>query len=193
VIGFGYNIGWLALRSRDPTRVASSIQLARPSPAPWNAGIEAAYGAFNRAVFVTPSVDEWTFVVGQPVAGNGTGATIAQLQHLIARLSYEFVEAQAFATHHVVEYHHWMLARGGELRRCFAYLGESDETLANLGVPTAPEIQMGWFDETGSAADWFPSEQDVLTIAGAWGIDPSRLDNAPVPVGLGMLGLFEPA
>jgi hypothetical protein len=77
--------------------------------------------------------------------GNGRRdrQSIESLEKQLADLSSTFGEAHAYATHRVIEYHHWMLARNGILLRSFAYLGETGEVLSNTGPVTVTELKLG--------------------------------------------------
>jgi hypothetical protein len=204
-VSFGYKIGWLTIRSTDPNAVMRALSLADPAEATWRAGIDAAYGDAYRIVlsrsrvFVSPPVNGWIFVVGQWTMGDGDDP--GSIEQLITRLSKEFGEAQAFATYRVIEYHHWMRAKSGDLERSFAYLGESGQVLRDEGEPTSAELDIGWQrwpedDEfpyepgdssTSEEARWRPNEEDVMTIAGHWSINPQTLGPDVSSTGTGIL------
>jgi hypothetical protein len=97
-----------------------------------------------------------------------------------------FEEAHAYATHRVIEYHHWMVAKEGRLLRRFVYLGESGEVLANEGALTAAERKLRFFDLPQER--WQPNETDVMTIASACSFDLTRLSSQSGPAKLGVLG-----
>jgi hypothetical protein len=61
-VGFGYNIGWLALRCDDPRAVAAACDVEEPQSCPWNEGIKTAYRQ-RAQLFITPPVDGWVLVV----------------------------------------------------------------------------------------------------------------------------------
>ena len=91
----------------------------------------------------------------------------------VANLSSAFGEAQAFATHRVIEYHHWMLAKSGHLIRCFAYIGETGRLLANTGTLTDAESKIKLFKLPQER--WQPNESDVMAVAADWSFDPTQL------------------
>ena len=66
---FGYKCGWLAVFSKNAERVADAVGATRSTG--WEAGVAAAY---TGAVFVTPEVDGWTFVVSTAFADEDHGA-----------------------------------------------------------------------------------------------------------------------
>jgi hypothetical protein len=75
------------------------------------------------------------------------GPAVEAISKDIVTLSATFGEAQGFASHRVIEYHHWMLARNGRLVRCFAYIGETGELLANNGSLTDAEHKLRLFGQ----------------------------------------------
>ncbi len=122
---------------------------------------------------------------------------VREVERLIARISAEFGEVQAFATHRVVEYHHWMLARNGALVRSLAYIGESGEVLADSGEPTPVEIGFDWYplrrddsdldeEEPEDEGTW-PDEEAVMKVAGEWSINPQLLETFPPAASRGVL------
>jgi hypothetical protein len=178
-VGFGYNIGWLALRCDDPRAVAAACDVEEPQSCPWNEGIKTAYRQ-RAQLFITPPVDGW-------VLGTAERAGLDDLANRLVELSREFGEAYAFGTSRIIEYHHWMAAREGQLLRRYAYLGESGEVLADDGQPSMAERSL-FKPDSGS---WLASEEDVLRLAAEWSIDPSQLD--VVPPAPGLIGTAPPA
>lgn len=172
---FGFKMGWIAVRSTDLKAVAESLPLREQRPANWHDGIDAAYksGPPNSSVFIAPPVNGWICVVGWWAAGTGDQNSVEAVAKVVSDLSFRFGEAQGFATHRVVEYHHWILAKQGRVQRCFAYLGERGEILCKSGQITDAERKLKF---AGLPPDqWMPGEQDVMTIAGGWSFDPSQL------------------
>ncbi len=104
---------------------------------------------------------------------------------VVAELSSRFSEAQGYATHRVVEYHHWIMAKHGQVVRCFAYLGESGEVLSNLDNATEAEKKLRFGAQPPE--QWTPSEQDVMAVAAAWSFDPTRLNSSSVPTANGIV------
>ena len=85
-----------------------------------------------------------------------------------AALSRRFGEVQRFVTHRVVDLHGWQRWVDGHPVRRFEYLGESDETLFDEGELTEAEE---------SEDLEVPDEETVMTIAAAWSVDPTTLDD----------------
>lgn len=194
-VAFGYKMGWLAIRSTDWDPIIDALGLSGAREASWEEGIETVYEDGDKYLFLTPPIDGWTLVVGNWTGGAG-GQGIEGAEALICKLSARFGEAQAFSTHRVVEYHHWMLARDGKLLRSFAYLGDSGEVLSDKGEPTPVEKSLNInldipadYDPFSGEADKYniPNERSVMTVAGAWSINPSVLDERTGLLGPGIL------
>ncbi len=194
---FGYKNAWLALRTTDTQAVVASLGLLAVRPSGWGEGVAQAY---ERKVFVSPSLLSWTLAVGLPLAP--PNEPMPFVKPLLERLSRRFGEAQYFCTHRVVEVHIWARALRGTLVRGYAWLGERGETLWDAGGQTQHERDLGFrfFDERSDSADdanyWarkdlgFPDEECVMRLAGAWSIDPASLDRQFEEPGLGVLGEF---
>lgn len=182
---FGFNTAWLTFRTENTEAVAAALNLIDAIPTNWPSGIEAAYE--SNQVFISPPVKGWTFAVGTPFYGaaEDSNRSMEPLKTLLRTLSSQFGEVQGFATQRTVEYHHWLLARSGNIVRSSAYLGETGEILDDEGARTAdePAIHLEPDDEFD-----VPDEDTVMSIAGAWSLDPQNLDEEPVSITLGVLG-----
>ncbi len=105
---------------------------------------------------------------------------------MISSLAKEFPDVQYYGTHRIVEYHGWLCAKNGKIVRRYAYLGDQGVILCDEGERTEEEKKLGFaFDESK-----FPSENDVMKIAGAWSINPATLDEQDFGKGVGYLGAF---
>jgi hypothetical protein len=182
-VPFGYKTGWIAVPSTDPKAVADVLPFRQRTPATWQDGIEAAFK--GGSVFITPPIKGWILVVGDWAMGTGEPDSIDEVAKRVAELSARFEEAQGFATHRVVEYHHWMLAKRGQLLRCFAYLGERGEVLRDFGVVTDQEEELPLADKPTD--EWAPDENDVMAVAARWSIDPTKLSSESGPAENGIL------
>src|SRR5690242_8117197 len=109
---------------------------------------------------------------------------------MITQLSAQFGAAQALCTDRVEEARLWALARNGMLLRSFSYVGSEDEGLADRGDLTPIEESLRITLEIPEDSDSFsdearyrwPSEADVMMVAGAWSIDLTALDeHTPAP------------
>jgi hypothetical protein len=110
---------------------------------------------------------------------------VEQISKRVAELSAKFGEAHGYATHRVVEYHHWIMAKDGQVVRAFAYLGESGEILSNVGTVTDSERRLPFADQPTD--EWMPDEDDVMTVASGWSFDPSKLSSESGPAANGIL------
>lgn len=199
---FGYKNAWLAVKSSDSERVARALGLADTSPADWTTGVAVAYEWPGTVVFVSPPVDGWTLCVGTALFPYADRRP-PQFGDLAVRLSSTLkTEVQFFATHRVVEAHAWARATPQGLARAYLYVGESGETVLNLGAPAAEEQALGFafFDERSPEAEtegyWerhdlcYPREEHVMKLAGKWSVDPSALEERNLEVGSGLVGRF---
>lgn len=206
-VSFGYKMGWLAIRSTDRDAVVRSLQLSDPAEVTWREGIDALYENGLKplnlllgrcsTIFVSPAVNGWTLVVGRWTAGSDEELGVRQVERLITRASSEFGEVQAFASHRVIEYHHWMLARNSDLVRSFAYIGERGEVLTDSGEPTPVELGFKWYPLREEDADLeeeeiLPNEESVMKVAGAWSVNPQLLETFPSSSSRGVLAKAPP-
>jgi hypothetical protein len=171
---FGYKMGWIVVRSNDPNAVASALPVRSKDAADWHAGIEAAYQ--GGPVFVSPPVAGWVCIIGQWAMGTGDNNSVKSVAKIVADLSARFGEAQGYATERVIEYHHWILAKHGQVIRCFAYLGESGEVLSNVGTVTEAEKKLRF--GARPSGQWSPDEEDVMKVASVWSFDPTKLNSS---------------
>lgn len=208
---FGYKMGWFAIRNADKKSVLTALGFTAIKEMGWDEGIDAIYDIeedipFN-IVFITPPVNDWTFVVGRWMVGAGGEGDVIDVEKLITKLSIQFGEVQAFATHRIVEYHHWMLAKNGCLIRSFAYEGDGDGVLTNKGELTLIEESYKWdqfykfvcfsdeedeLDEFEDEEDqfdevWLPNEETVMEVAGAWSINPTEIEDLSLDEDSGIL------
>lgn len=194
---FGFKIAWWALPTANTEAVVAAVRLQDPQPSNWQAGIEHAY---ERAVFVTPPIDDWTLITGSHLPPMSQNARDEVVRPLLG-LSEVFGTALVFATHRVVEYHVWAKAVAGSLIRGYGYIGESGETFWDEGPMTLEERDLGFafFDERSleSRDDsyWerddlcFPDEMNVMDITRRWSVAPFDLDDyKPGQRSLGVLG-----
>jgi len=171
---FGYKMSWLAIKNTNPEDIIQKLQMPDVQTIDWDKGIEKVYeyhGRPNNSIFLTPNVNGWVFIVGMYVCDfNKPDGKLDWLKDRMVELSNIFGEVQAFATHRVSEYHHWILARNGKIERCFAY---GDGTRCNEGELTEAERQFPW--DKLKTFQWFPDEEDVMTIAGLWSVNPQTI------------------
>jgi hypothetical protein len=196
-VSFGFKTTWWAVPCPKTDRVVAAIGLQNTQPANWHNGIKFAY---DRFVFVTPPINDWTLIAGSSLPPISQNARDEVIEPLI-ELSKTFGAAFVFATHRVVDYHLWAKAAAGSLIRGYGYLGESGETFWDEGPMTPEERKLGFafFDERSPEAEddayWersdldFADEKKVMDIAREWSISPCDLEHhSPKEQVLGVLG-----
>lgn len=163
-IPFGYKTTWLAVRSDDSRAVIEALG-GNSRQATWKEGL-----ADGRHLFVTPPIDGWVLVTGNLEAADtsNTDSRLALPKTLSARLR---ADVQYFGTHRIVEWHAWAWIVRGEVVRAYSYVGESDETLFDVGAATPAELALG-FDFLNKQDT---NERDVTRLAGRWSVDPTTL------------------
>jgi len=194
-VGFGYKCMWIAVKTNNQQKVSELIELQDQQEANWESGIDLAYGGY---IYITPVVDNWILIVGNGLPSGDTEESSGEIKILLRKLSKEFGEAQFFGTHRVVDYHSWIKSTNGEIDRAYTYIGESGENTEVLGEKT--EFEKGFnlintFSEEAQQDNYFeredlfyPNEEFVMEIAGAWSINPTTLENRQDLKGLGLIG-----
>ncbi|MDX2288958.1 MAG: hypothetical protein NW217_09080 [Hyphomicrobiaceae bacterium] len=190
-VPFGYGMSWLAIRTDDTMGVASVIGLSEVEDANWNSGIGTVYHDEHGAarLFISPPVDGWTLVVGLALPHPVGPQFVDKLTPLLLRLGGTYNEVQYFFTYPTVDFFAWARVTNGKLVRAFA-LGD-EGVIWNKGKPTKEERALGLrlFElrgvrgrkgDTGAEMVLYPTEDHVLLIARAWGLDPSSLGAQPV-------------
>jgi len=178
---FGYKCMWFAVKTTNVDDVVKEISLKSAQRCNWKAGVAAAYGG---SIFVTPSVNGWTLIVGQDLPTLDDDERRKQTEAMLVKLSKRFGEAQHYGTHRVVEFHAWVRAVGGKITREYAYLGERGEKLYHSGTITSEEQAVG----ITSDSSFFPNESHVMKVAGKWSLDPTELSSKSSGKGVGWLG-----
>jgi hypothetical protein len=138
-VSFGYKCIWIAVRTNDKDKVAHMLGIKNKMACNWKYGIEKAY---ERKVFISPSVGQWTFAIGWGLADFTPKSELEEtigLKAKIDALSKEFGEAQIFATHRVSDAHSWAKSINGQTVRYYAWAGES---VLIEGEPTTIEIEL---------------------------------------------------
>ena len=196
-LGFGYKCVWFAIKTDSPQLVAEALGLKGVQPCNWAVGVPAAYEEKGRRVFVSPPVKGWVLAASVYLPTYDGPRFPDRLTPLLQRLGSRFPEVQHFTTHRVVDYHSWTRLVGARLVRSFAYLGERDETLRDVGEQDKVEIEVREADRANfihrrgePEADYvyYADEQHVMTIAGSWSIDPTKLGETGSPTSLGLVG-----
>jgi hypothetical protein len=172
------------------------FKLKNISDCNWEVGIDRAY---NGSAFITPSIDGWTLACGWGLPHGDSREGIEEVKNILKALSKEFGEAQFFCTHRITEYHCWIRAVDGQVKRVYSYLGESGENILIEGEPTSFESTLklaNTFSEEAKDEDYserediiWPNEEVIMQVAEHWSINPTRLDErTDIEPGLGLLG-----
>ena len=189
---FGYKTSWFAVRSTDTSAVVAALELHSPEPAGWEYGVYQAYNQDEYCVFVTPPVGPWTLALGVPVVWEADDFATERR----VGLSRVFGEAQLFSSVRTSDVYEWAQALEGTLVRRFY---RADGTREESGEQTEAEraLDFRFFDPHSPEANndeyWsrkdlrHPDEEDVLRVAAAWSVDPTKLDAMGLPAQLGVL------
>jgi hypothetical protein len=195
-VSFGYKCMWFAIKSVHMEELIKILNLTDIRPCNWNIGIEKAY---ENSVFITPPVNGWTIACGLGLPHGDSKKEIEYLKSILQKLSRDYGEAQFFCTNRIVEYHCWMKAVEGNIKRVYTYLGEANENILIEGEATDFEKTLhlvDTFSEDAKEKNYFeredialPDEEIVMKIAENWSINPSTLEsrNDLMPA-LGLLG-----
>jgi hypothetical protein len=199
-------MAWYAIRTDRSEAIAAAFNLAQVRPCRWREGVAGIYDHGDRqcrTIFVTPPLGGWTLAAGWPFAPQGKWCDCRDLSARLEVLSKEFVEAQYFFSYRIIQMHVWARAESGYLLRAFGYFADHPETRWVVGRPTREEDELGLnFPEEPSHLEparlpdapaeepLRPDERSVMRVAGAWSIDPSRLDEQYCEPSLGLLGLI---
>lgn len=174
-VPFGYKSTWIVVPCDDPNQVATSLGLRSVCPCSWREGITRAYNI--KGVFVCPPIHGWTMAVG--CVGE---VEDPELLPFLERLSDEFGQACFFCTHRGVGLHVWARAERGKITRAF---GQGENLSWNTGDRTPEEVELDF----GRADDERRlDEEDVLTLAGRWTLNPCDVDMHADACGPGMFG-----
>jgi hypothetical protein len=197
---FGYKMAWLAIRTRDTSRVIDVLGLVEPRPCNWNSGIGTVYDdrLGEAHVFVSPPVNGWTFVVGLSLPYPVGRGFVDKCTPMLLDLGSAFIEAQYYFSFPLIDFFAWARIIDGKLVRAFAI---GDEGLIwNKGRPTKDEKSLGLklFElrgvrgRTGDAGGeliLYPTEEHVMHLASRWSLDPTRLNTAAASAGSGFICL----
>jgi hypothetical protein len=197
--GFGPKTAWVAVPSISAEELAAALGIAQLEPADWDFGVALAYersksGAANERVFITPPLRGWTLCFGDALFEDRKGFAADLSRRLGGR------EVQRFATHRVSEEHFWERAIGGKTVR---YGRSVDGELLTEGELTPEESACGFkvnlsdaeLAELGDEAwddYWWPDEDFVLALAGAWSIDPILVEEEFPDAAPGFIGRIVP-
>jgi hypothetical protein len=197
-VAFGYQMAWLAIRTRDTAAVLDALGLVEGQPCNWNSGIGTVYDARlgQNHVFVSPPVNGWTFVVGLPLPQPMGRSFADKATPLLVDLGGRFVEVQLFIAFPPVDLFAWARVIDGRLVRAFAIGDEG--IIWSKGKTTKEERALGLKlfelrgvrDRRGDAGGpliLHPTEDHVMQVARKWSLDPTRLGAKSAPEAMGVI------
>ncbi|MGE0699657.1 MAG: hypothetical protein AB7O57_11210 [Hyphomicrobiaceae bacterium] len=184
---FGYQMSWLAIRTRHAARVVEQLGLHEQVEANWNNGLGTVYNEADAesAVFVTPPVNGWTFVVGLALPQPLGKAFIDKTTPLLLELGSEFIEVQYFLAYPTLDCFAWARVIDGKLVRAYAINDEG--VVWNKGKPGKEERTLGvkLYEVRGARKRrgdaegeliLYPTEQHVMALAAKWSLDPTKIE-----------------
>jgi hypothetical protein len=178
MVGFGHKQAWLAVREGSAERAAAALRLRDLGPVSWRDGIDLAYLTDDRLALTPPLPGargaRWLLVSGRWLLRGYPTDEVVSLSELLD------TEVQLFATYRMAEMHRWVRAVDGVLVRAFAFVGETGEVTEWRGDPDEVERSIGLPPSLDGEPDILVAEDDVLRVAAAWSVDPSRLAEVPV-------------
>lgn len=199
-VAFGYRTAWLAIETTDTDAVIAALELTSLQTVNWRTGMSTVYDdeLSDHYVFVSPPVAGWTYVVGMALPHPVSLRFVDRCTPLLLELSAQFGRVQYYFTYPVIDLYAWAKLEDGQLKRAFAWGDEG--AIWNKGAITQQERELGLKvfelrklggniraseldDDTG-----YPTEADVLKLAGIWGTDPTVLETVSVEPGHGQIG-----
>jgi hypothetical protein len=197
-VPFGYQMAWLAIRTRDTSAVIECLSLTEAQPCNWNSGIGTVYDTRlgQSHVFVSPPVNGWTFVVGLPLPQPMGRSFADKAIPLLVDLGGRFSEIQLFIAFPPVDLFAWARLIDGRLVRAFAVGDEG--IIWNKGKTTKEERALGLKlfelrgvrDRRGDAGGpliLHPTEDHVMQVARKWSLDPTKLTSNSAPQAMGVI------
>lgn len=178
---FGFKINWLAIKSNNIQEVGQALNNNRKI---YSTNMEyGIHGAYDTFTFVTPPIDGWIIVMRPPFYLEDQDG-IAKLEYL----SKQFGEVHFYGNHRVSSYGAFAKFINGIMIRGFSM---ADEIYLNEGILTPIEediLSQGKQEDINESNESNPEEQyfylsdeeSICEIAGAWSINPLKLDQYEV-------------
>jgi hypothetical protein len=181
VQSFGYKCAWIAVRTTDMGAVIDTLGLREPHPCSWADGISQAYKSDSGHVFVTPSLRGYVLCVSCSLPEFPTGVRPDEITPILERLAKRFDDVQYYFTYRVVDAHAWARFMDGKRIRAFAVA--DGERSWDIGPRTEAEAKL-------NLEEPFPTESEVMKVAGQWSINPTDLESMDLEVTQGVDGLL---
>jgi hypothetical protein len=177
MVAFGTKQAWLAVRDGSPGPIVTALGLRDLGSVDWRSGVDLAYLTDDRLV-LTPTVPGARDAGWILIAGRWLLRSTVDIIALSAELG---TEVQAFSTYRVGEHHRWQRAVDGILVRAFGYAGTAGEITTWYGDPDDTELALGLPPAPDEEYEPLIGEGDVMRVAAAWSIDPTRLAGRVAP------------
>ena len=201
---FGQNTGWIAIKTHNTRKVANVIGLTKRQAANWRSGLEAVQNPHLGAnkVFVSPPLDDWTFIVGGAIPFPGAAHLADNCTPVLTGLGNKFAEVQYYFADEELGFFAWARLKNGKIGRAFAWGDEG--IIWNRGRATKEERALGLrplepqtakLQDRASAIQRlvYPGEDHVHRLAGAWSINPMDIKFMETSVGVGIVGTTSPS
>lgn len=176
---FGYKNAWIAIQTDDLPSVLAALDLKDWRVASWAEGLQMACDHPDAKVFVTPPVHGHILCVSKSFFKVPTARSADEITPLLERLAKKFPEVQYFLTYRVVSAHAWARYQDGRCVRAFATVDFTPSWNSGELTPVETRLDLDC-----------PDEEDVMTIAGDWSVNPTDLETNPVEVTQGIIGML---
>lgn len=168
---------WLAIKGCDMAQVQAALGLHNPMPCSWDEVLTEHAG---QKLFISPPVRGWILVVGQALPD--PSEDVDRCFYFISRISRSLGNVQFYSVDRPCNYHAWVRAEMGQIRRAYAWAGK---TLWNQGALTQAEIAVGCICfGYGESPEGIAFSGDVLALntekvkrlAAKWSFDPASIE-----------------
>lgn len=165
---------WMAIHGATPDRIREAF---RGKVSPYSSWADALLRCRERTVFVSPSVDGWSLVVGANLPD--VFQDVDRAFHRLRELGDALGTIQYFSTDRVVHSHAWVRIDQGQVTRAYAWAGS---TLWNEGRVSLEERLLGLrCREYGEESEPVPfgevspeshNADRLVLLARKWSVDP---------------------
>jgi hypothetical protein len=189
---FGYKLTWLAVQHADPFELLHAVNIHQNEvfTANWTGGLDKVY-RWN-ATFITPAVEDWTFVINPFLKELPEEETLSFLR----QLSVQFGEIQFYGNHRVASYGAWGRFVKGQAVRLFSTgsrIELNEGPLTKIEEQIIAKGKQAFAEDNPDDSEELPGtfflgdEDDVMAMASLWSINPQQLDYQPETLELGLL------
>lgn len=165
---------WVAVRSSNTLLLKALLRVEADPPIAWS---EALSRSRETKLFVSPSVENWTLVIGNALPD--PVEDIDRCYHFLTSLSREIGEVQFFAMDRVLNFHTWARLRDGRVVRGYSWSADvrwnegritMDERL--LGLRARPYAEPPEPVAYGEVSPEQTNTERILLLARRWSLDP---------------------